>query len=69
MRWVILAVLQAGTLWGVITLWKANGPIVGFPGLALWLAGCYWLADRLDREADQHFLEELRRRGWRPPSP
>jgi len=32
-----------------------------------WSSGGYWLANRFDREAEEHFLEELKRRGWKPP--
>ena len=64
-----LGVTQAFTLWLVFVLWKHITPIVGFTGLAIWLAGCYWLANRLDRDAEQRWIEELERRGWRPPPP
>jgi hypothetical protein len=66
-KWFLIAAAQIGAIWCVIQLWRAVGPIVGFPGLAIWVGCCYWWANRLDREAEQHFLEELRRRGWKPP--
>jgi hypothetical protein len=68
-RAIVLAVLQVGSLWAVIRLWLAIGPYVGFPGLMLWMFGCYRLADWLERDAEQRWMDELERRGWRPPPP
>jgi hypothetical protein len=66
-RWLVLACAQVFAIWLVIQLWRRIGPVVGLPGLALWLGGCYWLAHRLDLEAEQRFLDEIKRRGWGPP--
>lgn len=67
LRFALVAAVQVFLLWLVIKLWQGIGPIVGFPGLFVWMAGCYWLANRLDRESDERFFEELKRRGWKPP--
>jgi hypothetical protein len=67
-RFILVAAIQVFSFWCVIKLWQAIGPIVGFPGLFVWMAGGYWLANRLERQNDEHFLEELKRRGWRPPA-
>jgi hypothetical protein len=59
MRQLLIGALQALALWGVVLLWQHIGPIVGFPGLAIWMAGGYWLANRLDREAEARLIA-----GW-----
>jgi hypothetical protein len=51
----------------VVKLLAGHRPIVAFAGLFVWMTGCYWLANRWDRENDERFFEELKRRGWKPP--
>jgi hypothetical protein len=69
LRFLLIATLQLQVLffWVVIRLWQTIGPIVGLPGLILWMGSGYWLANRMERQTDQRFLEELKRRGWKPP--
>jgi hypothetical protein len=69
MRWLIVATVQVASIWAVCLLWQHVAPVLGFVGLAAWLAGSYALADWLDRDADRRFLADLRQRGWKgPPS-
>lgn len=60
----LAGIVAVFTLWTIVAIWRAVGPYVGFVGLAIWVAWCFWLADRWDREADQRFLELLRSKGW-----
>jgi fatty acid desaturase len=60
MQQLLAGALQALALWGVVVLWQHIGPIVGFPGLAVWMAVGYWLAHRFDREAEQRLID-----GWK----
>jgi hypothetical protein len=66
-RFILVVAFQVFTLWGVVKLWQAIGPIVGFPGLFVWMAICYWVASRWDRGADKRFFEVLQLRGQKPP--
>jgi hypothetical protein len=67
MRYLLIASLQCLGLWAVFQLWQIIGPIVGLPGLALWMGAGYWLAWKWERQSQREWLEELERRGWRPP--
>jgi hypothetical protein len=58
MRYFFIAIVQFFVLWLVIQLWRAIGPIVGLPGLAVWVGALYWLAHRWDRDAERRLGQE-----------
>jgi hypothetical protein len=66
-KWFAIASAQMFGIWCTIQLWRRIGPIVGLPGLAVWVGALYWLAHRWDKQANEEFFRELERRGWRPP--
>jgi hypothetical protein len=57
MRYFIIAALQCLGLWLVVQLWRTIGPIVGLPGLTLWMGAGYWLAWRWERQSQREWLE------------